>query len=164
MTSNNNRASLLCPFKFCESFHSNLWTELVSHNPETINSGKKRCFSVPCDLEIWLMTLMKFNREPLLSYFKLYTSFQSHRWIQTGVTVRIRSIQVKISDFLPCVTLKFDRLPWKLIGHIFNTKSRFVHRFKAISEFELELQSRNTQFGSKSTIFCLLDLEIWWMT
>ena len=164
MTSNNNRASLLCPFKFCVSFHSHLWTELVSYNPETINSGQNRCFSVPCDLEIWLMTLMKFNMAPLLYYFKLCTSFQSHQWIQTGVTVRIRSIRVKIGDFLSCVTLKFDRLPWKLIRHLFNTKSRFLHRFKAISEFELELQSGNTQFRSKSTIFCLLDLEICWMT
>ena len=29
----------------------------------------------------------------------------------------------------------------------------FVHEFVAISEFKLELQSQNAQFGSKSTIF-----------
>ena len=53
---------------------------------------------VPCDLEIWWMTL-KNNRAPLLCCFK------------------------------------------------------FVHHFIAINEFKLELQSGNTQFGSKSMVF-----------
>ena len=34
--------------------------------------------------------------------------------------------------------------------------SSFVHCFKALGEFKLKLQSRNTQFGSKSTIFWLM--------
>ena len=42
-------------------------------------------------LEIWWMT-SKNNRAPLPYYIKLCASFQSHRWIQTGVTVRKRSI------------------------------------------------------------------------
>ena len=46
------------------------------------------------------MTL-KNNRAPLLYYVKLCTSFQSYRWIQTRVTVRKRSIWVKIGEFLP---------------------------------------------------------------
>ena len=52
----------------------------------------------------------------------------------------------------------------KTIGHLFYEKSSFVHHFKAISEFKLELWSGNAQFGSKSTIFVLCDLEIWGMT
>ena len=40
-----------------------------------------------------------------------------------------------------------------MIGHLFYTTSSFVHHFKFISEFKLELQSRNAQFGSKSKIF-----------
>ena len=56
--------------------------------------------------------------------------------------------------FLSLVTLKFDRWPWKTIGHLFYATSSFVHHFKAISEFKLELQSRNAQFASKWTIFC----------
>ena len=55
--------------------------------------------------------------------------------------------------FLSHVNLKFDEWPWKTIGHLFYTTSNFVHHFKAISEFKLELQSGNPQFGSKSTIF-----------
>ena len=123
-----------------------------SYSPETLNLGQNRLFFIPCDLEIWWMTF-KFNRAPLLCCFMLYTSFHSHRWIQTKVAVRKRSIQVKIWDFLSRATLKFDGWPWKTIGHLFYATSSFVHHFIAIGEFKLELQSGNAQFGAKSTIF-----------
>ena len=122
-----------------------------SCSPETLNSGQNQRFFVPC--EIWRMTL-KNNRAPLLCYFKLYASFHSHQWIQTEVTVRKRSIRVKIGDFLSRVTLKFDKWLWKTIGHLFYVTSSFMHHFIAISEFKLKLQSGNAQFGSKSAIFC----------
>ena len=98
------------------------------------------------------MTL-KNNTAPLLYYIKHCASFQSHWWIQTGVTVRKRSIQIKIDDFLtvwPC-NLTYDIE--KTIRHLFYTKSSIVHHFKAIGEFKLELQAGNAQFGSNSTIF-----------
>ena len=106
----------------------------------------------PCDLETWRMTL-KNNRAPLLCYFKLYASFRSHQWIQAAVTVRKRPIPVKIDDFFSRVTLQFDVWPWKTIEHLFYATSSFVHHFVAISEFKLELQSGNAQFGSNLTIF-----------
>ena len=105
------------------------------------------------DLEIWWITL-KNNRASLLYYIKLCASFQIHRWIQTEVTVRKRSIWVKVGDFLSCVTLKFDGWPWKTIGHPFYTTSSVVHHFKFISEFKLKLHSGNAQFRSKFAIFC----------
>ena len=96
---------------------------------------------------------LKSNRAPLLCYFKLWASFRSHLWIQTGVTVRKHPSQIKISDFLSHVTFKFDGWPWKRIGQLLYITSSFVHHFIAISEF-MKLQSGNTQFGSKSVIFC----------
>ena len=48
-----------------------------SFSPETLNSGQIRRFFVPCDLEIWRMTL-KNNRAPLLCYFRLCASFHSY--------------------------------------------------------------------------------------
>ena len=125
--------------------------------------GQNRWYFVPCDLEIWRMTL-KNNRAPLLWYFKLYASFRSHRWIQAGVTVRKRPIWVKIDNFFSRVTLQFDIWPWKTIGHLFYATSSFVHHFVAIGDFKLELQSGNAQFGSNSTILEPCDLEIWCMT
>ena len=111
-----------------------------------------RFFSL-CDIETWRMT-SKNNRALLLYYVKLCASFQIHRWIQTGVTVRKCSIRVEIGDILPCVTLKFNGWPWKTIGHLFYTTSSFVHHFKSIGEVKLELQSGKAQLGSKSAIFC----------
>ena len=111
-----------------------------------------RRFFSPCDLEIWWMTT-KSNRAPLLCYFKLFASFRSHWWIQTGVTVLKRLIWVKVDAFLSRVTLKFDEWPCKTIGHRFYATSSFVHHFVAIGEFKLEFQSGNAQCGSNSTIF-----------
>ena len=116
------------------------------------------------NLEILWLTF-KNIRAPPLCYVKLCASFQSHRSIQTGVTIRKCSIRVKISDFLSCVTLKFDGGPWKTIEHLFYAMLSFVQYFKAIGEFKLESQSRNIQLESKSVIFFVqCDLEIWWRT
>ena len=75
-----------------------IWKLRPAYSPETPNLGQnRRCF-VPCDLEIWWMTLEN-NRSSLLCCFKLCATFHSHRWIQTGVTVRKRPIWVKFDDF-----------------------------------------------------------------
>ena len=121
-------------------------------------------FFSPCNLRIWWMTSNDNNRTPLLYYINHCASFQIHLWIQTRVTVRKCSIRVKIGDVLSCVALKFDGWHWKTIGLLLYVASTFLHHFLAISEFKLELQSENAQFGSKSTHFYLCDLEIWRMT
>ena len=79
--------------------------QLLSGNAQF--GSKSAIFFAPCDLEIQWMTL-KNNMDPLLFYITLFASFQSHRWIQTKVTVRKRSIRAKMGDFLPRGTLKFD--------------------------------------------------------
>ena len=58
--------------------------ELQSGNANLVQN---RQFFVPCDLQIWSMTL-KINRAPPLCYPKLCASFHSHQWIQNEVTVR----------------------------------------------------------------------------
>ena len=79
--------------------------------------SNRRFFS-SCDLEIWLMTSKNYGAL-LLHYIKLCASSQTPRWIQTGVTVRKRSIRIKIGNILSRVTLKFDGWHWKTIGHLF---------------------------------------------
>ena len=123
-----------------------------SYSPETRNSGENLLFFVSCDLQIWWMT-SKNERAPL-PYVRPCASFQSHWWIQIGVTVRKRSIWVKIGDILSQVTLKYDGWSWKTIEHLFYTTPSFVYHFQTIGEFKLELQSGNTQFRSKFVIFC----------
>ena len=156
MTLKNNRALLLCYVKLCASFKSisEFKLELQSR---CLNSGQNWWLFVLCNLKDWWITL-KNNRAPLLYYIKLCASFQTHGWIQTGITVRKCSIRIKISVFLSCVIMKLEGWPWKTIRHLFYISLSFVHHFKAIGEFKQELQSRNAQF------FVLWDLEIWRMT
>ena len=66
----------------------------------TFRLDSNRWFFGPCDQEIWWKS-SKNNRAPLLYSVKLCASFQSHRWIQTGVAVRKRQIWVKIIEFFP---------------------------------------------------------------
>ena len=54
------------------------------------------------------------------------------------------------------MSMKFDEWSWKTIERLFYTALSFVHNFKAMGEFKLELQSENAQFVSKSAIFCLV--------
>ena len=75
-----------------------IWKLRPAYSPETPNLGQNRWCFVLCDLEIWWMTLGN-NRASLLCCFKLCVTFHSHRWIQTGVTVRKRPIWVKFDDF-----------------------------------------------------------------
>ena len=58
----------------------------------------------------------------------------------TGLVI---SNWIQIVNFSVRVTAKFDGWPRKTIGHFFYTKSSFVHHFKSIGEFKLDLQSRN---------------------
>ena len=118
--------------------------------------GSKSMFVVRCDLEIWWMTL-KNTRASLLWNFKLCALFHNHQWIQTRVTVRKCPIWVKISEFWSHMTLKFDRWPWKTIGHLFYATLSFVHHFIAICEVKLlPLLPETTKFG-----FDLYELGLW---
>ena len=75
-----------------------IWKLRPAFSPETPNLGQNRWCFVPCDLEIWWMTLEN-NRASLLCCFKLCATNHSHRWIQTGVTVLKRPIWIKFDDF-----------------------------------------------------------------
>ena len=133
--------------------------KLELQSGKTQFGSKSTFFFVLCDLEIWRMTL-KNNRAPLLCCFKLCSSFHSHHWIQTGVTVGKHPIWVKIGDFLSRVTLKFDGWPWKTIGHLFYATSSFMHHCIAIGQFKLE--SGNAQIGAKFVLNSVtLAFELW---
>ena len=154
---------LLCYVKLSASFHGHLWIQ----NGVTVRKRsiwvKIGDIFVPCDLEMWRMTL-KNNRAPLLCYSKRYASFDSHLWIQNGVTVRKRQIWVKIGDVLSCVTLKFDGWPWKTTGHLFYAISSFALHFIAIREFKNGVTVRKRQIWVKIGDFLsyvTLTFDLW---
>ena len=83
-----------------------------SYSPEMPKWVKIVDCVVSRDLEVWRVAL-KYNRRSLLCYCQICASFHSHQWIQTGDTLRKRSIRVKIGAFMSHVTLKFDGRPRK---------------------------------------------------
>ena len=153
MTLKNNRAPLLYNVKLCASFQIHRWFKIWV----TVRK-----------LSIWVKiadflsrVTLKFDGWPwktIMHLFYTTSSFVQHfkaiGIFKLGVTVRKRSIRVKIADFLSRVTSKIDEWPWKTIGHLFYTTS-FVHHFKSIGDVNL---GQNWQF------FVPCDLEIWWMT
>ena len=101
----------------------------------------------PCDLEVCQMTLKTIGQ---LFYATL--NFVHHSVAIRGFELELQSRCVQFGSklvFLSQMTLKFDRWPWKTIGHLFPATSSFVHHFVAIYEFKFELQFRNAQIGVK---------------
>ena len=139
-----------------------------SNSPETLNSGPK--LAIFCPVWPWNLTddIQKNNKAPPLYYIKLCASFQSHQWIQTGVTVPKHYLGQNQWFFLSHVTLKFDGWPWKTIGHLFYATSSFLHHLIAISELK-KTKTRVIVWKCPIRIkiddfFVPCDLEIWQMT
>ena len=151
MTSKNNRA----PFLYYIKLHH---FKSIGKFKLELQSGNAQLGS---KLMIFLSRVtLKFDGRPcktlghlfyttssFVNYFKASSDFK------LDFTFRRHSIQVKINVFSSHVTLKSDGWPWKTKGYLFSTTSSCVHHFKPISEFKLELQPGNAQFGSKSVIF-----------
>ena len=113
MTLKNNKAALLGYIKLCALFQSHQEIQTGVTIRKYSIQVKIHDFFVPCDLDIWWMTL-KNNKALFLCYFKLCLSFHrhSHRLISTGVTVWKHPVWVKISDFFCPVW------PWNLVDDL----------------------------------------------
>ena len=141
----NSRAPLLFYFKLCASFHSNRSIQpgiIVRKRPIRVKINE---FFVPGNLEISQMTLKNIGH-----LFYATSSFVHHFIPICEFKLELQSENAKFGSnrrfFVPRVTLKFDRWPWKTIGHTFYATSSCVHRCIAISELKQELQSGNAQF------------------
>ena len=94
-----------------------------------------------------------YTMSSLVHYFKAIGRFKLE--LQSGKA----QYGSKSVIFLSHVTLKFDGWHWKTTGHLSYTTSSFVHHFKAIGEFKLELQFGNTQFTAKSAFLSCVTLK-----
>ena len=102
----------------------------------------------------------KNNRAPLLCCFKLYASFYRHQWIQTKVTVRKRSIRVKIGDFF------FPVWPWNLTDDLekqWGASSLLFQAWCIISQPSMNSKLSHSpeirNLGQNQWFFVLCDLE-----
>ena len=124
-----NRTPLLDYIKLCASFQSHRWIQTcVTYSLETPNSGQNRLFFVQYNLEIWWMAL-KYNKAPLLCYFKLCASFHSHCSIQTGVTVWKHQVGSKSVIFF----VLFDPAIWQM--PLKNNRVHLVWYFNLCASF-----------------------------
>ena len=152
MTLKNNRAPLQSYFKLCASFRSHRWFKTGDQSGNPQFGSKSMIFRAvwPCnltyDLEKQLGTSSVLHQALCIISKPLVNS----NWSYSPETA---NLGLNIDDFFSRVTLQFDVWPWKTRGHLFYSTSSFVHHLVAIGEFKLELQSRNSQFGSNSTIF-----------
>ena len=126
MTLKNNRALFYVALSFVHHFIAigEFKLELQSGNARI---GSKSTF---CPARPWNSTDdLENNIRPLLFHIKLCASFQSHRWFQTGVTVRKHPIRVKIGDVfgLPW--------PWNIIDDLENHRAPFLCYFKPCVSF-----------------------------
>ena len=119
----------------------------------SLKLDSNRRFFSSCDLDIWWITSINY-RAPLYTLHQALCIISNpsvnSNWSYCPETLNSGQNQ----RFFACVTLKFDGWPWKTIGHFFYVTLSFVHHFKAISEFKLELLSGNAQLGSKLAIYC----------
>ena len=127
--------------------------ELQSRNAKF---GSNTMIIQPYDLEIWLMTLKT------IGHLFYATSSFVHHLVPIGefkLELQFWKTQFgsKSTFFFSRVTFKFDRWPWKTIGHLFYDTISFVHHFNAIGKFKLKLKSGNAQFRSRSMSF----LAVW---
>ena len=156
MTLKNNRAPLLCYINLCASFESHRWIQ-------TKATVRKRSIRVKI-VDFLSSVTLKFHGWPWKTIGHLFyvaSSFMHDFIAISEFKLKLQSgnpqFGLKSAIFLSRVTLRFDRWPWKTIGHLFYATLSFVHHFTAIGEFQLELQSGNAQCGSNSTTF----LAVW---
>ena len=132
MTSKNNRAPLLYYIKQCASFQSHLLIQTRVTVWECSLRVKIRDVFVPCDLEIWQMTL-KNNRHLFCA-----TSNFVHHFI--AISVFKLELQSGNAQFGWKLMIFFCPVwPWNTIRHLLYATWSFVHYLGAISEFKLEL-------------------------
>ena len=102
-----------------------------------------RWFFSLCDLEIWWMT-SKNNRALLPYYIKLCASFQIHQCSETWVTVRKRSIPVKIGDCF--VQLDFE-IWWMTLK---NNRATFLCYIKLCVSFSKPWVNSNWRYSPET--------------
>ena len=163
MTPKNNKARLLYYIKLCVSFQIHQWIQ-------TGVTVRKRPNWVKFDNFFLPMTL-QFDVWPWKTIGHLFyaTSSYAHHFVAIGeFKLELWSGHAQFESnstiFFSRVTFKFDGWHWKTIGHIFYAISSFVCHFVAIGGFKLELQSVNTQFGSKSIFLAVrvtLQFDVW---
>ena len=106
--------------------------------------------------DVLYRVIFKFDGWPWKTIGHL--SFAVSSFVQHFIAIGefILELQSGNAQFGSNLTIFRSVWPWHMtletIGHLYYATSSFMHHFVAIGEFKQELQSGNTQFGSKAMI------------
>ena len=142
MTLKNNRAPLLCYFKFCSSFIATGEFKLELQSGNTKFGWKS---AICCPLWPW----------KTIGHLFLPTSSLVHHFVAiclSKLELRSRNAQFGSKSAIFCPHLEIWQTTLKTFGHLSYATSSFVHHFITISEYNLEL------------VFDLCDLDLWLLT
>ena len=161
MTLKNNRAPLLCYFKLCMSFRIHWWIQTG------VTVGKHRIWVKIDYFAVWPWNLTEDIAKQWGNSFIQCQALciLSKPWVNPNWSYSPETLNSGQNwwFFVLC-----DHEIWQMTvkkkGHLFYTSTSFVHLFKAISDFKLELQFGNVQFVPKLAICGPCGLEVWWIT
>ena len=161
MTLKSNRAPLLYHIKLCASFQSHCWIQIgdtVWKSPIWVKRGN---FFVPCDLEIWWMTLKKIGH---LFYTRL--SYVHHPKAIGEIKLGLPSGNAQFGSKFFCPVW-----PWSLMDDLEKQKNTSSMLLQALCIIWNALVNSNWSYSPETTnlglnwrFFELCDLEIWQMT
>ena len=146
------RAPLLCHIKLCESFRCHWWIQTgvtVRNRPIWVKFDDFES-RVTFKFDGWLWKSMGHlshatstfvHHSVAIGEFKLELQSGNSQF-GSNSTILLTVLHSNLTDDLE-----------KTIGHLFYDTLSYVHYFYTIAKFKLKLQTRNDQFGSKSTIF-----------
>ena len=117
--------------------------------------GFKTSSFQPVWFEFWYITLKNEYSTSSISH----QVFQSHGWIKNWSYTQEIIYLDQITTF--CLIWLWNLMDdlIETTGQLFYTPLSFVHHFKAIGEFNLELQSGNAHFSSKPAIFSCMTFK-----
>ena len=135
-------------------FNKYMYVSNIKQTWTTINELLNKCNNTLLEQETVSKIINKINSKHSCGHDDILTIVMNKANLRDliAATGLVISNWIQIVNFSTRVTVKFDGWPQKAIGHFFYTTSSFVHHFKSIGEFKLDLQSRNAQFGSKLVI------------
>ena len=116
-------------------------------------------FIAPYDLAFWEMTLKTIGH-----IFDATSSFVCHfitiSELKLESKTRNAQFESKLMFVLSCVTLKFNKWPWKAIGQLFHATSGFVHDFIAIVDWNWGYSPGTSNLGQYRWFLCRVTLQM----
>ena len=161
MTSQNNRAPVLCYASFVHYFKAISEFKLELQSGNTRFGSKSEIFLPRVNLKFyqWHWKTIEHILYATSNFVYHFITMVDSNWSYSPETLNLGQNR---QFFCPVWLWYLNRWPWKIIAHLFYVTLSFVHHFIVIGEFKLESQSRNTQIGARFVLTSVtLTFDFW---